>query len=46
MASSINAESLARDVMVIGASAGGIPAVTQLLSRLPSLPEDLQAFIC
>ena len=42
MALSINAESRARDVVVIGASSGGIPAVTRLLSRLP---EDLQAFI-
>jgi two-component system chemotaxis response regulator CheB len=42
MAISINADAIARDVVVIGASAGGIRAVTELLSRLP---EDLHAFI-
>lgn len=39
---SINPENLARDVIVIGASAGGIRAVIDLLSGLPS---NLPAFI-
>lgn len=38
----INPEKIARDVIVVGASAGGIRAVIELLSRLP---EDLPAFI-
>jgi len=39
MSVSINPEKIARDVIVIGASAGGIRAVIELLSRLPaSLP--------
>lgn len=39
---SFNADRIARDVIVIGASAGGSQAVTELLSRLPG---DLPAFI-
>jgi two-component system chemotaxis response regulator CheB len=39
---SINHERIARDVVVVGASAGGIRAVIEILSRLPS---DLPAFI-
>jgi len=42
MGSSINREKIARDVVVIGASAGGIRAVIDILSRLPG---DLPAFI-
>ena len=42
MAISINTESVPRDVVVIGASAGATSAVTELPSRLP---EDLQACI-
>ena len=38
----INEDRIARDVIVIGASAGGIEAVTEMLSRLPA---DLPAFI-
>lgn len=38
----MNDEAIARDVVVIGASAGGIPAVTELLSLLP---DDLHAII-
>ena len=38
----INPEKVARDVIVVGASAGGIRAVIEMLSRLP---EDLPAFI-
>jgi len=34
MGSSINAEGRARDVIVIGASAGGIRAIIEVLSRL------------
>ena len=41
-ATSFNPERLARDVIVIGASLGGIQAVTELLSRLPG---DLPAYI-
>ena len=40
--SEINPEKIARDVIVVGASAGGIRAVIELLSRLPA---DLPAFI-
>jgi chemotaxis response regulator CheB len=32
----LNAEEIVRDVIVIGASAGGVSAVIELLSRLPS----------
>ena len=39
---SINPEKIVRDVIVVGASAGGIRAVIEVLSRLP---EDLPAFI-
>jgi two-component system chemotaxis response regulator CheB len=39
---SLNADERARDVIVIGASAGGISALTELLSRLPA---DLPAFV-
>jgi two-component system, chemotaxis family, protein-glutamate methylesterase/glutaminase len=39
---SINPEMIARDVIVVGASAGGIRAVIEVLSRLPA---DLPAFI-
>lgn len=42
MSLSINAEGLARDVIVVGASVGGIKAVIELLSRLPA---DLPAFV-
>jgi two-component system, chemotaxis family, protein-glutamate methylesterase/glutaminase len=35
MTSVLNPERKVRDVVVIGASAGGIDAVTELLSRLP-----------
>jgi two-component system chemotaxis response regulator CheB len=38
----INSEKIARDVIVVGASAGGFHAVIELLSRLPA---DLAAFI-
>ena len=38
----INSEKIARDVVVVGASAGGFHAVVQLLSRLPAA---LPAFI-
>lgn len=39
---SINGEKVVRDVMVVGASAGGISAVIEILSRLPA---DLPAFM-
>jgi two-component system, chemotaxis family, protein-glutamate methylesterase/glutaminase len=42
MSGSINREKIPRDVIVVGASAGGIHAVIELLSRLPA---DLPAFI-
>jgi two-component system, chemotaxis family, protein-glutamate methylesterase/glutaminase len=42
MGFSINQERIARDVVVVGASAGGIRAVIEVLSRLPA---DLPAFI-
>ena len=42
MDTSINPLRIARDVIVIGASAGGHRAVVELLSRLP---EDLPAFV-
>jgi two-component system, chemotaxis family, protein-glutamate methylesterase/glutaminase len=42
MSVSINPEKIARDVIVIGASVGGIRAVIEVLSRLPA---DLPAFI-
>jgi len=42
MTISINPEGIVRDVIVMGASAGGIEAVIEILSRLP---EDLPAFI-
>ena len=42
MSVAINPEKIARDVIVIGASAGGIRAVIELLARLPA---DLQAFV-
>jgi len=42
MTTEINAHRLVRDVIVIGASAGGIRAVVEVLSRLPA---DLPAFI-
>ncbi len=42
MSASLNAEKRVRDVFVIGASAGGIRAVIEVLARLPS---DLPAFI-
>ena len=42
MGTSINPEMIARDVIVVGASAGGIPAVIRVLSRLPA---DLPAFV-
>jgi two-component system chemotaxis response regulator CheB len=42
MSASINPLKIARDVIVIGASAGGHSAVIEILSRLP---EDLPAFI-
>jgi hypothetical protein len=38
----INQQKIARDVVVVGASAGGIRAVIEILSRLPG---DLPAFI-
>jgi two-component system chemotaxis response regulator CheB len=38
----INSEKIARDVIVVGASAGGFRAVSDLLSRLPA---DLPAFV-
>jgi two-component system chemotaxis response regulator CheB len=38
----INSEKIVRDVIVVGASAGGIPAVIEMLSRLPA---DLPAFM-
>jgi two-component system, chemotaxis family, protein-glutamate methylesterase/glutaminase len=38
----INQQKVARDVVVVGASAGGIRAVIEILSRLP---DDLPAFI-
>ncbi len=42
MRNSINADEVARDVIVIGASAGGIKAVIEVLSRLPA---DLPAIV-
>ena len=42
MSAEINPQKLVRDVVVIGASAGGIRAVIEVLSRLPP---DLPAFI-
>ncbi len=42
MKTSINGEKIPRDVIVIGASARGIQAVTEVLSRLPA---NLPAFI-
>lgn len=42
MSTAINSEKLVRDVVVAGASAGGIQAVIELLSGLPA---DLPAFI-
>ena len=42
MSVSINPEKIARDVIVVGASAGGIRPVIEILSRLPA---DLPAFI-
>jgi two-component system chemotaxis response regulator CheB len=42
MGFSINREKIVRDVVVVGASAGGIRAVIEILSRLPG---DLPAFI-
>jgi two-component system chemotaxis response regulator CheB len=42
MGVSINREKIARDVVVVGASAGGIRAVIEILSRLPA---DLPAFM-
>jgi two-component system, chemotaxis family, protein-glutamate methylesterase/glutaminase len=42
MRRSINPEKIVRDVIVVGASAGGIQAVIQLLSRLPA---ELPAFV-
>jgi two-component system chemotaxis response regulator CheB len=42
MSTSINSENIARDVIVVGASAGGIHAVIEILSRLPA---DLPAFM-
>jgi len=38
----LNPEAIARDVIVVGASAGGIRAVVELLARLPA---DLPAFM-
>ena len=38
----LNEEAIARDVIVIGASAGGVSAVIELLSRVPS---DITAFL-
>jgi two-component system, chemotaxis family, protein-glutamate methylesterase/glutaminase len=42
MSTTINSEKIVRDVVVIGASAGGHRAVIEILSRLP---KDLPAFI-
>lgn len=42
MSSLINVERVVRDVVVVGASVGGIQAVIELLSRLPG---DLPAFV-
>ena len=42
MSLSINPQKIARNVIVVGASAGGIHAVIELLSRLPA---DLPAFM-
>jgi two-component system, chemotaxis family, protein-glutamate methylesterase/glutaminase len=42
MPRTINAEHLPRDVVTIGASAGGVQALTQLLAKLP---EDLPAIL-
>lgn len=42
MAIAINADKIVRDVIVVGASAGGIRAVIELLSRLPA---ELPAFV-
>ncbi len=42
MGVSINPEKVARDVVVVGASAGGVRAVIEMLSRLPA---DLPAFV-
>src|SRR6187431_3004561 len=42
MEASINAEERARDVIVIGASAGGIEAVIEILSHFPA---DLPAVV-
>ena len=42
VSSSINPQRITRDVIVVGASAGGIRAVIEVLSRLPA---DLPAFI-
>ena len=42
MSVSINPEKIERDVIVVGASAGGIRAVIEILARLPA---DLPAFI-
>jgi two-component system chemotaxis response regulator CheB len=42
MTVTVNAEAMVRDVIVIGASAGGITAVADLLSRLP---DELKAII-
>jgi two-component system, chemotaxis family, protein-glutamate methylesterase/glutaminase len=42
MSISINPEKIVRDVVVIGASAGGIRRVIEILSRLPA---DLPAFV-
>jgi two-component system chemotaxis response regulator CheB len=42
MSTTINSQEIVRDVVVIGASAGGYNAVIEILSRLP---EDLPAFL-
>jgi two-component system, chemotaxis family, protein-glutamate methylesterase/glutaminase len=42
MSSAINPQEIVRDVIVVGASAGGIRAVIEMLSRLPA---DLPAFM-
>jgi len=42
MSTTINSQKIARDVVVIGASAGGHSAVIEILSRLP---KDLPAFV-